>query len=492
MEVCTAEGLRLTLKEPAFKSGGEGSIYEIVGHPNSVAKIYRTRTDAAARRGKICEMARVSRLPDYKSSVLNNTAWPCAALFSNGNFVGFGMRKVNTSRELDDIYSQINKASSVGIPERIKILVSLCDVVDQLHARGQIVGDFNPSNIKVDDQYNVYLLDADSFHFSSGKSVYPCSVCAPGYAAPEIVRACRGDKYLDAYVRGTSTFTKTSDYFALAVHIFRMLMNGCHPYTCRNEITSGSPPAPLPQDVRIERGQTPFFVSVPGFTTPAWAPSINCLPEYIRRLFERAFVEGNTNPSVRPGPKEWKAALLQYQTELVRCSADSKHYFWNRLNKCPYCVASRATGQTVTPHTDNSKQTNSITHLPEREKRDRRHNGILPAIISVIIQALAFRFLYGPMYSAYIEPSWLITAGPYIGALLGICFVYLSDRAYNCKTLFGYVMQQLFGVWMAFSPYWLVISINASFGGDMFLAVAMVILVFIDIILQIHVMKLAI
>ena len=180
---------------------------------------------------------------------------------------------------------------------------------------------------------------------------YPCIVCAEGYVAPEIVRACKGKPYADC---PGNTFTKESDYHALAIHIFRMLENGCHPFSFKKIPTGGgSSPAPLPLDKRVEMGVTPYFNKMAGYKTPNFAPDVNAFPPYMLRNFQLAFVEGNQNPSKRPTANEWKQALQRFRNELQQCKKDSFHYYWNGIHNCPYCEADQRQAQTIKKYLQN-------------------------------------------------------------------------------------------------------------------------------------------
>lgn len=338
MEVYTKTGKKLSLQEPEVKSGGEGAIYTVSGCKELVVKIYKSKADAKEREAKIREMANLSADVNFKNTgILNYIAWPLAPLYDkNKEFVGFGMVRINAQYELDDIYSKSSvTGAGMSTYERITVLISLCQVVERLHKCGQVFGDFNPNNIKIDKQCNVKFVDADSYHFRFGNKLYPCVVCATGYVAPELITKCKGTTYAD--YKGT-TFTKETDLFALAIHCFRMLMNGCHPYTCKKHAKVGSTPAPSLED-RVEKGETPFFTNIPDYGTPDWAPDSSSLPDYICTLFKRAFVEGHTNPSARPDANEWKQAMVKYRAEIVKCKADAKHYYWKKLKGCPYCEA---------------------------------------------------------------------------------------------------------------------------------------------------------
>lgn len=323
-------------------SGGEGSVYEIVGYPNRVAKIYHNESDAQRnqREAKIDAMVSISQTFAFKSANLaEDIAWPLSPLYDkNGSFIGFGMNRINAKTELDDLYAYPPKNKSAAtLKDRVTCLISLCDVIDRLHQTGQVFGDFNPNNIKIKPDWTVSFVDADSYHVKKSGKEYRCVVCAPGYVAPELIRACKGTSYADC---PSVTFTKETDRFALAIHIFRMLMNGCHPFICERHLKqAGSTPAPKSTDKRVENGETPFFKTIPNYVAPQYAPDLKLFPPYLCDLFRKAFVNGHNNPSARPAASEWKKALIRYNTELVNCESNHTHYYWKESKSCPYCAA---------------------------------------------------------------------------------------------------------------------------------------------------------
>ena len=114
-------------------------------------------------------------------------------------------------------------------------------------------------------------------------------------------------------------------------------MNGCHPFASAidaNAINlsknSKSVAAPQPME-NIRNGFFPFYMNRRGFTIPKYAPDFNQLPEKIRKLFIRAFVDGHKNPQIRPDTLEWYNALEWYikKVKLPQPSLfASKMMFW--------------------------------------------------------------------------------------------------------------------------------------------------------------------
>lgn len=340
MKVYTLSGKPLMLEDKALASGGEGKVCVIKGYPKKVVKIYHDSSNAQAKEKKITEMVRISQTKTFKNMHLEeDVAWPLSPLHdAQQRLIGFGMNRISASNELDDLYVYPPaKNRRITIMNKLDCAISLCEIVEKMHSLGVCFGDGNPVNLKIDKNYKVYFLDADSFHFCSGGTQYKCEVCAPGYVAPELIRKCKGTTY--AQYPG-ETFNVATDCFSLAIHIFRLLFNGVHPFICQwHTMGAGSFPAPKPIDRRVESGETPFFRRVPNYQAPSYAPSVNAFPSYIRSLFERAFVEGHTNPARRPSAKEWKQALTKFKKEVTQCRHNPMHYYWQADHKCPYCEA---------------------------------------------------------------------------------------------------------------------------------------------------------
>lgn len=333
-------GNRIHLAEEELRHGAEGILFEISGHPNKLVKLYRREVDAERRREKILEMVKIGESPSFKAAHLeSDLAWPLSPIYNHSHhFIGFGMNKIISSRELDDLYVYpAEDKFHVTIKDRIDCLISLSDVVDRIHQAGLVFGDGNPENLKIRDDNTVCFVDVDSFHFMSGGKTFKCEVCAPGYVAPELIRKCKGRTYAEC---PGDTFTEETDNFSLALHCFRMLMNGCHPFSSQLKTTRKDPDPPKKTlDQRVEYGESPFFRDLPNFSTPGYTPDIEALPPYIQDLFRRAFIGGVHQPKVRPDPAEWKDALIRFRKELTPCRKNSSHFYWKKYKFCPYCEA---------------------------------------------------------------------------------------------------------------------------------------------------------
>ena len=234
---------------------------------------------------------------------------------------------------------------SFTLSQKIAIAKNLCAAINAVHNTGQVCGDLNPKNIGVNTQTaRVTLFDTDSYHIkaANGLRIYRCEVGLQEYLPRDIQEKMKNGQ--DLRTAPLPTFSKSSDLFALAVHIFALLMNGCHPFACSvnkkvniGHLASSQPSVVQPQPIEnICTGFFPFYTSKPGITTPKYAPEFNVLPEQIQDLFVRAFVIGHNNPDQRPDSVEWYNALTQLQQNLTTCKNDKLHMYSSHLKKCPW------------------------------------------------------------------------------------------------------------------------------------------------------------
>ncbi len=324
---------------PALGKGGEGTVYKLSGMPNYVLKVFLDQKRTETRRKKLLAMISTP----LSKQAMEQVTWPIDVVSSNGQFMGYVMPFIKNNEPLNVIYSD---KYSCTLSEKITIAKNLCAAVNAIHNAGQVCGDLNPNNIQVDpNDSTITLVDADSYHIKEKSSdrLYRCEVGLPEYLAREVqVKMKNGTTLSNAPL---PTFTVYTDLFALAVHIFALLMNGCHPFACavngkdimnRLSFSQVSVVAPQPID-NIKNGYFPFHTLKPGITHPIYAPDFMMLPLNIRTLFIRAFVNGHSNPSARPNCVEWHSALANLQTSLKTCSVNRVHMYPSNCKTCPFC-----------------------------------------------------------------------------------------------------------------------------------------------------------
>lgn len=368
MKLYTSSKEARILEKEAFASGGEGSVYAIQNLPGRrLAKVYHSPTPA--REEKIAAMIELAESAARRGENLRDgMAWPKESLYdAKGNFVGYAMDFVDAPFELDELYAYPPRPESdISLPEKLDVLADLCEITKRIHANGQVIGDFNPNNLRIirrSGAFSVSIVDTDSFQIERGGKLYPCTVCGSGYVAPEVLKKCKGRSYADL---NGDAFDAQSDLFSLAVHIFRTLQNGCHPFC--NQL-DGSTSSPVTLDDCVERGASPFFTRVPHCTTPIYAPAIEALPPYIRDLFKKAFAPNATS---RPSADAWKKAIIRLKSELVRCKTHPSHYHWRGAKSCPYCEAwARFQSGAAAQATASSNKKARPNNPPKRAKATR-------------------------------------------------------------------------------------------------------------------------
>ena len=345
-------GKHYNLENTPFAQGGEGRVFNIIGEPQKVAKLYKHGLNDTIKERKLLVM--VSNPP--AQSVMSQIAWPLDVLYDNNNlFVGFVMPKLPINEDLNVIYEYGLSAKYQNVPWGNKIIIAknLCAVLDAVHEAGHVVGDLNPKNISVDPQTgHIVFVDTDSYHIEDNGSVYRCNVGMPEYLPVEIQRKMKGGLSTAAL----PTFTKDTDNFALAIHIFQLLMNGTHPFSCRVLPSQSSVVFPQPSD-NILNGDCPFINPKSGTAIPVFAPPLSILPKEMQDLFKRAFVAGHTNPSKRPSPEEWYVSLTNLEKHLKKCPKIAYHEFYSGLTQCPWCKADQ----------DFTKSINSANKIPMKQ-----------------------------------------------------------------------------------------------------------------------------
>lgn len=326
-------GIQYNVEATPFAQGGEGQIFNISGHPDKVAKLYKAGKITPDHERKLLKMI----ITPPEQDVLDQIAWPLDVLYDNNKFVGFIMRKFKLNEDLNVIYEYGSSAKYPEMPwgNKIRIAKNLCVVLNAVHEAGHVCGDFNPKNISVDPNTgHITFVDTDSYHITDGSNTYRCNVGMPEYLPVEIQKKMHNGLSNAAL----PTFSQATDNFALAVHIFQLLMNGVHPFACAVIPSQDSVPIPDTSD-SILKGECPFFKDVPGKQIPKFAPPADILPQEIKKLFLLAFVEGHASPAARPSAETWYYALERLEKSLKKCKDVGHHEYHNSQSTCPWCAA---------------------------------------------------------------------------------------------------------------------------------------------------------
>ena len=326
-----------------LKGGGEGDVYDIQGMPDRVAKLYNatkfpTSADRTKQYSKIKTMLKMHVQPYSNGELI--IAWPTDYLLdSNSQFVGFVMPKVIGKKSLvwacnmNDRQQLFN--GKYTWKHSVVVAYNLAWALSQVHAAGAVVGDMNSNNILVDSSGHITLIDCDSFNiWDASGTEYKCTV-----GMEEALPAELQGRDLS---RPTSQFTVQSDDFALAIHIFNLLCNNCHPFTCPNKAASSKNQNSVL--VNITNGHCPYIRGQKGAQD---APDMRQFPDDLMKLFRRAFEYDNNTAilpatiSRRPSATEWTNALYPYAsdaTKVKQCKKDKLHFYPSSYSSCPWCA----------------------------------------------------------------------------------------------------------------------------------------------------------
>ena len=343
-----------TLPAQSARKGGEGSIYIL---PNKkVVKIYsptilQTNVELES---KLKFM--VNHLP--QGGVIKYMAWPIDLVYDNGKFCGFVMNNLQGYKEIKGIH-RLTKKDMEPMVIKLQAALNLSMMVSLMHKSGYVIGDFNPKNIGYNNEGYVCFFDNDSFQFTDEKGhKFKCIVQMEGYVAPEVLLetdavtrkwVSMGKKGIVEMADLDTGFTEETDLFALATHIFQLMMNGTMPYNTvpASGTQSTSAPVHAPSkssstiapkgndDVKNDRycfraGYKPFSMMT---------PHKESFPPYIMDLFDKAFRKLAPGEH-RPTGEDWKNALDKYSSDVVKCKVDQRHIYWKKAQACPYCEAS--------------------------------------------------------------------------------------------------------------------------------------------------------
>jgi DNA-binding helix-hairpin-helix protein with protein kinase domain len=310
-------------------AGGEGSVHEIDGRPDTVAKIYHNPL-TPERAQKIVAMASLSS-PELQRA----TAWPSGILMADGHTPhGLLMPRVAGCKDIHKLYSPKSRKSEFPAAD-FRFLLSVAANVARafavVHQSHCVIGDVNHGSITVAQNATVKLIDCDSFQIAVNGHTYLCEVGVQTFTPPELQgRPFRG------IVR-----TANHDNFGLAVLIFHLLFMGRHPFAGRYLGRGDMPIETAIQQFRFAYGADRKLTQM---EPPPHVPAIASMSPAIATLFERAFSRQATNGHARPSAADWIVALDAAGRQLARCKREPNHFYVSTSPSCPWCQVEGATG----------------------------------------------------------------------------------------------------------------------------------------------------
>lgn len=327
-------------------SGGEGTVYTVKGDSTIVIKQYHAKalsSNADALEKKLTAMVNDTNFNSYNDGALR-FAWPMDLVYDmNSKFAGFVMPYAKNTYEFHQLMwpDKREQFKRYDYMRSIAVSYNLAQAVKYVHDNGYVLGDMNIKNFRFDNMCRVIVLDVDSFDLTNKVNDPRCKCCVgiAEYLAPEL-------QGIGDLSRPSARFTRESDYFSMALLIFKFLMDGTHPFNApriTNVDGYSSSAGAVASHPDIVNGNCPFVREGTGKMIPPYAPDYAMLPANLRELFRRtfAYTQATAMQSIpnRATAEEFLVVLFQFfdRKDKVICSADSKHIYLSRLKKCPFC-----------------------------------------------------------------------------------------------------------------------------------------------------------
>ncbi|MBO7556706.1 MAG: hypothetical protein J6T72_04865 [Alphaproteobacteria bacterium] len=353
---------KISLGNIINKGGAAGKIYEVVEHPNFVAKIFHSLAKSNTNREKLQAMLqnRPSFAPAQKNGkeVLMSDgekyiqiAWPEAILENDNGFcVGYLMPRIDLSLAASlDHFLQKATRQKLNLPEnydyRVRIACNLSAMVAALHEKGHYIVDLKPSNVYVyKESMLVSILDCDGFSIKGEKNRYPAEFVSEEYIYPEGMN------------QDCEEMGEEQDKFALAVIIFKLLNNGIHPFSGTPRKTNHSP---LTIQDRIAQNHYAYGAWADLYQAPHPYSIHDFFTKETLELFDRAFIKGQK----RPTAQEWEKHLRKLISTLKPCKKNHMHFYFTPKG-CGLCMVEekfKSTLKDVEKQTQNPKTIRGVS-----------------------------------------------------------------------------------------------------------------------------------
>ena len=297
-------------------TGGEGEVYAVAHHPDLAVKIYhQNRQPTGLLADKLSAMENInldfSGLPP---TTLPRVAWPTKIIKqpSTSQVIGIVMPMVDRTRTIEishilnptirQITLNKHQVSESSFEEkRISIAQNIITTVRALHNANCVIGDVNDDNIHVEPTTGqISIVDCDAFQITDQQSrtIHRCKVGREQFTPPELLdilaqdrcdsKTCINTRDVGIHKPGYACLSRQPehDMFGISVIIFKLFMNGAHPYSQR------TPPNSVSAKIsdRISQKQYPYDRNNPGHAvTPINQKLYSQLDSKLKELFYRTF-----------------------------------------------------------------------------------------------------------------------------------------------------------------------------------------------------------
>lgn len=304
--------------------GGEGSVFDVPGLSDQVAKLYHKPLDSK-KQAKLSYMVSTA-----DTQLLNYVAWPQDTLHPSrgGPVAGFLMPKITGKDPIHMLYSPAHRRQEypkAAWDFLLFVARNIAASFEVIHSHGHVIGDVNQNSFLVGRDSKVVLIDSDSFQVNARGTMHLCEVGVSHFTPPELQSLSSFDGF---------TRTTNHDNFGLALLLFHVLMGGRHPYSgvpLRNGVGDA-----LEADIKNFRYAYARDNQSRGFSPPPRSIPISALPNSVESMFHLAFTENGASRA-RPTAQQWVGVLDGMRTHLRKCNATAMHVYPDHVSVCPWC-----------------------------------------------------------------------------------------------------------------------------------------------------------
>lgn len=255
---------------------------------------------------------KLRELMKYKDK-FPNAALPEDIITCKGKCVGYTMPMLKECISLKTFPTNARNQKD-DLKYRLRIACKLAEFVEALHKEDIIIGDFHPDQFMVKND-ELYICDTDTWGFETKGADYTVELSGrPEYIDPNARAFDKKGVFVKKY-------TKSTDYFALAVVVFEILV-GFHPFDGKYPIVKEYK-RPLRAYNRLSIIGNHDFQNLDSFQINhvAW------MSKELNEAFIKIFENGKRFNILKE--------LKNQEKDLVVCK---KHgYYSSRYSKCPMC-----------------------------------------------------------------------------------------------------------------------------------------------------------
>jgi len=330
---CASTGQSVRLGK-RIASSGEGTVW-YTDRQGYLAKLYHSPT--AERVRKLQVMVAHPPVDPMLSRNHISLAWPQDLLNdASRKCVGFLMPAISQGVDLTSVYNpRLRKQKIPRFNWRYlhTTALNIAWIIQEIHAKGHVLGDIKPQNMLVNDQALISVIDTDSFQIRDPRTeqIYHCTVGSEGFTPAELL-----GKELATFEQ-----TEVHDRFRLAV-LIHLLLFGDHPFKGK-WVGPGDPPDPTELIRKNYWPYTPGSLIQPG---PYTIPLEVVHPE-VQQCFLRCFNNGYLAPKSRPTAAEWCNALRTAIADLTVCRQVPNHWYRQTYKHCNWCERKQNLGTDI-------------------------------------------------------------------------------------------------------------------------------------------------